>query len=78
MKEGIEHLTVRKTQEKRKKVIKKGLIFTLIDIEVDQEISLHLDQGQLLNVDHVQIENDIFMKINNMIQILKTFILKWV
>jgi len=76
MKEGIEHLTVRKTQEKRKKVIKKGLIFTLIDIEVDQEISLHLDQGQLLNVDHVQIENDIFMKINNMIQILKTFILK--
>ena len=78
MKEGIEHLTVRKTQEKRKKVIIKGLIFTLIDIEVDQEISLHLDQGQLLNVDHVQIENDIFMKINNMIQILKTFILKWV
>ena len=76
MKEGIEHLTVRKTQEKRKKVIKKGLIFILIDIEVDQEISLHLDQGQLLNVDHVQIENDIFMKINNMIQILKTFILK--
>ena len=57
-------------------MIKKGLIFILIDIEVDQEISLHLDQGQLLNVDHVQIENDIFMKINNMIQILKTFILK--